>query len=67
MFGQATRPFEVPGRMGARKDRQGVRATVFRSVFRKLHSDPRWSEWRASIGMPEDVLAAVTFDPKLPE
>ena len=37
------------------------------SAYTRLHSDPRWTELRNSIGMSEERLAAIEFDPKLPE
>jgi TolB-like protein/tetratricopeptide (TPR) repeat protein len=41
--------------------------TVFLQSFAKLHDDPRWIEWRDSIGMSDERLAAINFNPELPE
>jgi hypothetical protein len=46
------------------KDAHGL---VFNPVYKRLHSDPRWTEFRESIGMTEERLAAIQFDPELPE
>jgi hypothetical protein len=43
------------------------RFSVFLPTFAKLHDDPRWIEWRDSIGMSEERLAAIDFSPELPE
>lgn len=40
---------------------------VFRSQYSGLHSDPRWTEWREKIGMSEERLDAIVFDPQLPQ
>jgi len=45
----------------------GVRSVVFSPALRNLHDDPRWTEFRNSIGMSEERLAAIEFDPQLPE
>jgi hypothetical protein len=44
-----------------------ARYSVFVPVFRNLHDDPRWDEWRASIEMSAARLDAIGFDPDLPE
>jgi len=41
--------------------------SVFVPVFRNLHDDPRWDEWRESIGMSAERLDAIEFNPELPE
>jgi tetratricopeptide (TPR) repeat protein len=41
--------------------------TVFLPTFAKLYDDPRWIEWRDSIGMSEKRLVAINFNPELPE
>lgn len=43
------------------------RRSVFLPSYAKLHDDPRWIEWRDSIGMSEERLAAINFNPELPE
>jgi len=40
---------------------------VFNPAFQRLHADPRWTEFRKSIGMTDERLAAIEFDPDLPE
>jgi adenylate cyclase len=40
---------------------------VFNPAFKRLRSDPRWAEFRNSIGMSEERLAAIQFNPELPE
>ena len=47
------------GQLGARD--------IFRPEYTRLYDDPRWPEWRASIGMSEERLAALNFNPELPE
>lgn len=44
-----------------------VRNTAFHHEFEPLHGDPRWAEWRESIGMSPERLAAIGFNPPLPE
>jgi tetratricopeptide (TPR) repeat protein len=44
-----------------------ARVSVFVPVFRNLHDDPRWDEWRESIGMSAERLDAIEFNPELPE
>lgn len=36
-------------------------------LFRNLHDDPRWNEFLTKLGKSPDQLAAIEFDPKLPE
>jgi adenylate cyclase len=45
----------------------GARSLVFNPLMKNLHSDPRWGVWRASIGMSEERLNAIEFNPDLPE
>ena len=47
--------------------RRWGRSSVFLPSFAKLYEDPRWIEWRESIGMSEERLAAIDFHPELPE
>jgi adenylate cyclase len=44
-----------------------ARGRIFSPVFRNLHDDPRWTEFRELIGMSEERLDAIDFDPKLPQ
>ena len=48
-------------------DTLNVRQHVFVPTFQNLHADPRWATWRESIGMSEARLAAIDFNPQLPE
>ena len=41
--------------------------SVFFPILRKLHDDPRWDEWRTSVGMSKEFLDSIEFDPQLPE
>jgi TolB-like protein len=43
------------------------RLDVFNPVWRKITDDPRWSEYREAIGMSQERLDAIEFDPWLPE
>jgi tetratricopeptide (TPR) repeat protein len=49
------------------QDLNMARYSVFVPVFRNLHDDPRWGEWRESIEMSDERLDAIKFDPDLPE
>lgn len=40
--------------------------TVFEPQFAVLHDDPRWTEWRAAVGLSKERLDAIEFDPRLP-
>jgi TolB-like protein len=40
---------------------------VFNPIYKRLHTDPRWTEFRNSIGMSTERLAAIQFEPDLPE
>jgi len=40
---------------------------AFSPIWRKLHDDPRWLEWRAAYGLSQSRLDAIVFDPELPE
>ena len=44
-----------------------ARVSVFVPFYGNLHDDPRWNEWRDSIGMSAERLDAVEFNPDLPE
>ena len=48
-------------------DPMGNSGLVFQPNYAGLHSDPRWAEWRELIGMSEERLDAIDFDPKLPQ
>ncbi len=43
------------------------RLDVFNPVWRKITDDPRWTEYREAIGMSQERLDAIEFDPWLPE
>jgi len=58
--------FEIIGQI-VNHDSKEVPGLVFNPAYKKLHSDPRWNELRNSIGMSEERLAAIQFDPVLPE
>lgn len=45
----------------------GARGGIFSPALKNLHDDPRWDEFRESIGMSEERLDAIEFNPKLPE
>jgi hypothetical protein len=36
-------------------------------MYRNLYDDPRWEEFRESIGMSQERLDAIEFNPQLPE
>ena len=40
---------------------------VHNPVWHKITDDPRWAEYRAAIGMSQERLDAIEFDPWLPE
>jgi len=40
---------------------------AFSPIWRKLHSDPRWLNWRTAYGLSPARLDAIVFDPELPE
>ncbi len=40
---------------------------VYNPVWQKITDDPRWLEYREAIGMSPERLAAIKFDPWLPE
>ncbi len=44
-----------------------ARGGLFNPALRNLHDDPRWTEFRELIGMSEERLDAIDFDPKLPQ
>ena len=43
------------------------RLDVFNPVWRKITDDPRWTEFREAVGMSQERLDAIEFDPWLPE
>ena len=43
------------------------RQDLFVPTYRSLYDDPRWDEWRESIGLSAERLDAIEFDPVLPE
>ncbi len=51
----------------AERDLAEARRVVFVPAFRNLHDDPRWDEWRESIGMSAERLDAIEFNPDLPD
>ena len=51
----------------AENDPVVARGGIFNPTLRNLHDDPRWTEFRESIGMSEERLDAINFDPKLPQ
>ena len=40
---------------------------IFMPIFDSLRGDPRWDEYRDSIGMSAARLDAIDFDPVMPE
>jgi len=40
---------------------------IFQPQYQQLHGDPRWAEWRESLGMSQERLDAIEFNPQLPE
>ena len=48
-------------------DTLNAKRNVFLPTFQSLHADPRWDAWRESIGMSEARLAAIPFNPQLPD
>ena len=48
-------------------DTLNAKRNVFLPTFQNLHADPRWDAWRESIGMSEARLAAIPFNPQLPD
>jgi hypothetical protein len=40
---------------------------IFSPMYRNLYDDPRWEEFRESIGMSQERLDAIEFNPQLPE
>ena len=43
-----------------------MKITVHSPMWRNLHDDPRWAEWRERNGISEARLDAIEFDPVLP-
>ncbi len=43
------------------------RLNIFDPVWRGIRDDPRWLEYREAIGMSPERLAAIEFDPWLPD
>lgn len=54
-------------RLFAEQELTWARFSVFKPEYRNLHDDPRWDEWRESIGRSAERLDAIAFDPDLPE
>jgi len=46
---------------------QYLRRHTFSPVWRGLHDDPRWLEWREFNGMSPERLDAIEFNPNLPQ
>ena len=44
-----------------------LRKEVFNPQWRNIVDDPRWLEYRKALGMPQERLDAIEFDPWLPE
>lgn len=44
-----------------------VRREVHNPQWREIRDDPRWLEYRAAVGMSQERLDAIEFDPWLPE
>ena len=44
-----------------------MKITVYSPMWRNLHDDPRWAEWREQNGISETRLDAIEFDPRLPD
>jgi hypothetical protein len=40
---------------------------VYSPEFENLHNDPRWQALVRQVGMSEEQLAAISFDPELPQ
>ena len=51
----------------AENDPIWVQGEVFSPALVNLHDDPRWTEFRESIGMSEERLDAIDFNPQLPQ
>lgn len=47
--------------------RRNLFGEIFSPIYRKLWDDPRWDEYRDSIGMSKERLDAIEFDVELPE
>lgn len=46
---------------------QYLHRRTFSPVWKNLHDDPRWAEYREFNGMSQERLDAIEFDPSLPE
>ena len=46
---------------------QYLHRQTFSPVWKNLHDDPRWAEYREFNGMSQERLDAIEFDPSLPE
>jgi len=66
-MGDADRAFELL--MSLPTEQQWVKGLVHLShpVWDRVRDDPRWAEYRASIGMSRERLDAIEFDPWLPD
>jgi len=51
----------------AHNDPIEARGGIFSPALGNLHDDPRWTEFRESIGMSEERLDAIEFNPQLPQ
>jgi TolB-like protein len=58
--------FEGLFEMGA-TEFQYLRRRTFSPLWRGLHDDPRWNQWRELVGMSAERLDAIEFNPDLPE
>jgi TolB-like protein/tetratricopeptide (TPR) repeat protein len=54
-------------REAAENDPIRARGGIFSPALGNLHDDPRWTEFRESIGMSEERLNAIDFSPQLPQ
>ena len=43
------------------------RREVFSPIWKELHDDPRWLEYRRAQGLSPERVDAIKFDPRLPE
>ena len=65
-MGQIDLAFELLGRLTDQLG-QDIDGHIFNPVYRKLHTDPRWGEWRDSLGMSEARLDSIKFEVQLPD
>jgi len=50
----------------ARETTPPARMRLLNPAFRNLHDDPRWDEFRESVGFSHERLDAISFNPELP-